>query len=208
MNEKELLYRKWFDYRMLTPASANWLFLQHYIRAYRDYMERRRGNRYINPLSTRRRKKDENGNWKQVTKTCKVEEAPEKWPSWKVLVELRQWADMRGMRYDDFWGWAFKAVNECKCRTFTINYCKGVKVQATIMSYHKACRLIYLSDLNFFKGENYKGYELQADYYWYLINAIQGKYPTEFIQKLRGAADDGLISLEFLQKNMKEFANG
>jgi len=206
MDERMLYEKKWHDYRLLSPEGANFVFLQEFIAAYRAYSEIRRGTSYINPLSYKRKKKDpETGKPKTTSVSVPVAEAPYRWPSWKVLVELRQWADSRGMKYDNFWAWAFKATIECRHRFFAINYCKSKCVLGKIAEYAKESKLIPLSKLPLFKPENYRGFEAQNDYYWYIVSSVREKYLGEYVEKLRTAAEDGLISWDFLQTFTKEF---
>ena len=168
----------------MTPDQANHVFMLEYAKGYREY-QGKFDEYYVNFLKSYR-----------GFDIASLKEHK----NWKVIEELRRWCDLYGMKYDMFWGWAcavhldmrfkFRWLPIFKCQSLlnvVFERCLSYRVAVTIQSSEEI-----------FKAENYKGYQVQRDYYNYLLSEFKAKYSerqtVEIIKEMIGS---GKIAVDF-----------
>jgi len=186
--EIELFDLKWFDYRALHPDVATMVFFQEYIRSAREYNVRLGYSKYVNVLK----------GYPSLDL-----EGLKRHSHWGMLTKLRRYADRHGIEYYFFWKWASEAhLQLCFARRF-LNVYLAQRILAKVLEYrdeHVNCFIIY-SQLQVFEAQNYKGWEVQDDYYSYVVKQLKKRNSLkDFTDKIKKLVSDGKIPLAFFKK--------
>ena len=182
--EERLYETKWFDYRILPVDAANIAFIFEFAKALSEYNKQLGFTGWVNPYF----KKFDIENYK-------------KWHWTRFLIKLRQYADRNSMRYDDFWELAFEAFNEFKFRKMSINFFLNEDALRCIEEKQKKKKIIKYASSRFFSVEYYSGFEIQDDYYWYLIGRLKNFYGKNWKRQFAEMVGGGVISVNFYKNN-------
>ena len=189
MKEKELMETKWFDYRALAPDVATLVFMNEWAKAFCNYNERLGKTRHFYFLKSFER--FDLGYLKNKTR-------------FGYFTKLRQWADSHRMRYDLYWAWAFEVhENLGYGRTFESIFL-GKRIKAGVLQKQKDFErdiLIY-SQHEIFRPDNYADYEIQDDYYWYLVDEVKKRNPKDrWLTKIKELITIDRIPNRFFMQN-------
>lgn len=198
MDEIELNDCKWFDYR---PMSVYWADLKFLAAMNREYFahQEKHGDTWLKCFLPKRGEKFE------------------AWKHWNLINELRQFADSQGMRYDHFWEYAFKAFDALGFQRTNVKG-KGGKLyqMVPVVAFRNKAILDRVMQLNdqyqdsfaviseaqLFKVSNYQDLELQNEYFWYLVLAIQQKNaPDKWVEALSRAVKYHRIPRAFIERH-------
>ena len=161
--EIELYQSKFFDYRPVSPDVATMQFMYAYGKAMEIYNDTLGYTKYRHILKAF--DKMELGALKEKTQ-------------FKSLASLRRWADRHGMPYDLYWSYATEAHLQLKFDKTYINVFSHKKIRAYVLEKWESRRrqVVIRSDSHFFKAENYQGFQVQKDYYEYVIDGVFEKH--------------------------------
>ncbi len=186
MNEKELYDMKWFDYRAMDPDTATLVFMHEYALRMREYNELLGRSRYF-----------------YILKSFKAFERDylRNHRLFKILEKLRPIADKHGMPYDKFWEFACEAHMNLGFKKTYVNVFlnKNIlkKIKEDWEQYKKD--FICYSKSTSLQPDNYQGFDIQKDYYEYLLGQIKTRYPaSKRAEKLKLMLAQNKISKDFL----------
>lgn len=184
--EIELLEKKWFDYRFLTPDEATALLIGAFKKTqaiYDDttlYVNIAKGLNFLNLRS---------------------------WSGWKWFEKIRLFADANCLQYNFLLENAFEA----RCRIgFPNNYVQSISHEKVLNAalesiLDNSVSIIRESKWKIFRAENYKGHKIQNDYYEYLLSEVLCRYgKTKSTGVLRSMIESGKMHREFLLSKVKK----
>ena len=185
MDEQELMDLKWYDYRVMPPDLATKVFIREYAKRFVRYFDRLGlAGRHYNTLKTF-----------DITN-------PKKWRHWSVIELLRQWADAHCMKYDDFWTWAVEASSVLNFKRTFPNTFLHPTIKTYVLQKSKEPSYLRHADYDWLKPEHYREWELQNDYYWYIVKELQRRYPRRWRERLEEMVIEGKMSKDFLEKHL------
>lgn len=184
--EKYLYTVKWHDYRMLSPDTATLLFLKDWAQALTDFNEASGKTRYFAFL-------------KNITSFDPAWLKRQKPQFWNTMEKLRQQADAGGFDYQDWWPWAFQALNDSGFQVTFLNAFLNIKIKLKVKERKAEYDRNYTkrSSSPFFRAENYTGNELQRDYYDYLIYKARNPNPAITKGALDMLVDAGELPVDY-----------
>jgi hypothetical protein len=192
--EIELYETKWFDYRPVSPDVATMMFLLDYVKSMATYNDTLGNSRYVHTL-------------KQF-QSMDLETVRQQ-KNFKMLRGLRQWADKRGMRYDQFWSWATEAHLKLGFAKMFINVFYNASILAEVEKAHAewTAKFLVRSDHKYFRASAFKGYPVQLDYYDYLVKGTLQRNDSKLAARtLAQLVKAGEIDHGYLQNALKEAA--
>jgi hypothetical protein len=203
-NEVMLYKSKWWDYKILSPESATLSFICAYGQRVPLYMERLAST--VNGKNQEGEDiKYEANRYVNVLKHLDVE-SPEDWKHWKNITKLRQFADLHGMKYKEFWDHAVEAHEALNYKHTWVNVFLAKRLQEEVVKRFHASRLITIptAEFSYFKADEFTGgCELQNKYYLELTKMVMAKYGSRAKDVLLGMVSDGLIPVGFFTKESK-----
>lgn len=177
--ESELMSKKWWDYRLLTPDDATIAFIGSYAKRVPQYIERLGNCPYVNLL-----------------KSFEIV-SPRKWNNWSIAEKTRMWCDERCLSYDDFWIMACEEHEKMGWhKTFFNSFC-GQKMLERIQNRLKDRQFIQFSRLGFFTDVGYIGCPLQIKYHRFIVEKIGSKYGESAMEAIMSLMADGLLSKQY-----------
>lgn len=187
--ERNLYEVKWFDYRMVSPDGATILFIAEYARRVQDYRVDVAGN----PEGSR--------GFANVLRGFDLKD-PKAWGQFGIMQTLRRFADKNCIPYGNFWKWAFRAHLDGGWKIVQPKIFLQTSIKARVIELQDEHMeaFVTFSLLPVFSAENYKGHEIQKDYYYNLVSEVNSRYPNDADRRLASLAKSGRISREFLDK--------
>lgn len=184
--EKALYDSKWWDYRTMTPQTATLAFAKAYGEAFGLHGDTLLGSRYINCFK----------GWQSTR--------PQDWKHYRTMVRLRQFADRWGMKYRDFWDWAFYAWMELGFTAFYPNAFLNARLQNHILGQKEARQDPFLrfAESAFFASAHYCGHWLQDDYNLHLTRAAMKRAGVHLVRDL---VSDEHIATGFAQRYLTNY---
>ena len=188
MRETSLFARKWFDYRPLSPDGATLAFFYAWAKALTQFNEYIGDSKWLNFLKRF-----------ESFKPDYLKRYHARY--WRTMTKLRKWADKRGMPYDFYWTAAFEGFIELKFRyRFFVESYLSERLNNDIWQKFTSRQIVLKSSLPFFRADNYQGWEVQDDYYHYLVREIMQTHgqPEIYLPHIERLVRDGEIAPEFL----------
>lgn len=199
MDERELYGLKWFDYKPLSPDMATLLMGQEHCRQSVYFYELLGEQSHFVKTAALLYSKLDLDNIRS-------------WKRFDTMEKLRQWADQNGMRYDNFWRWAFEAIlntrhgtvgrknDRGRSRFFVLNHFLNKHVlEDTLRRRDEAqATFITFSDHPYFQAAAYRGEPLQDSYHLYLLQELKRRFPAAMLEKLNILIENGRFSKKYL----------
>lgn len=171
-DERLLIDTKWFDYRPLAINLCNYMCLREFITHRMDWAKQRSGNAFAYPFSSSAKI-----NGEKVTVSPRISEIHEKWPYWRKFVEVRQYADSKCLRYQDFWRNIFSLASGIPGRlAFPQITTPKMTARAATMCLEERSQRILMSEEWYLAPTSWADIEFQNDYYWYVVNSVKSRY--------------------------------
>lgn len=184
-DERVLFETKWFDYRPLPPEVATLVFMLEWAVRMKEYKDDMGYSRYLNFLRSF-------DNFKlSYLRTNK---------RFKTFTKLRQYADKHGIRYDHFWYWAFEAHNDLGFTKTFDEVFLNKKILKRVMDKNKEYEQAHIkfSESKLFEAENYKKFQVQKDYYEYILRQVKKRYPRDRrLQKINSLIRHGKLNQDY-----------
>lgn len=183
--EAMLYSTKWFDYRPYNPDGCNMVFVKAWLVAKEKMLQRTK-------LDVRF---DEHGvQYRKPLPHANLAELKAETPTWQSLVMLRQFADKRGIPYDNFWSFAYSVLAERSIyqdepvAIMQDTACKGSIVDLYNELFE--ARLIMSKEPNL-RADAFVGLPFQIEYMRYVENEVHKRYPKTAQEKLAILVTEG-----------------
>lgn len=185
MTEQDLAEVKWFDYRAASPETADLLFICEFARELSDHFKLMGGTGYVEHFF----RKFDVEDYKASKMT-------------PYFIKLRQWADSKMLRYQDFWAWAFTAYRDMAFKRVFVNKFLNKDLKQRVLEKSNNYPFMRFAEYKLYAPQNYCGLELQDDYYWYLVKQAQERKPTSWQKLLQRWCGEDKISSKFLKEKV------
>lgn len=181
VDETVLYDLKWFDYMGLKPDEATIVNAGCFTEAFLRFEKHNQARKFYNVFQTFNLKNL--GSWKY----------------YKVFTKHRQKADKFGLKYEDYWGLAWQAANDWGLVKLypQIFFSNSIFTFIQEQVAEKYTTQIKKSRLTYFRAENYRGEQLQNEYYEYLLYEAKKRYRDRATQIVRSMVESGEISPVF-----------
>ena len=185
MTEADLLLRKWWDYRLVPPKEATFLFITAYCEQYVAFKEAQGANPFEgHPMVS-----------------FDIYH-PEDWRCWRVMNSLRQWADLHGMSYDEFWTEAFGVIRKWGIGDGYPQIFTSAKILTATKEAIDGNTAIRMSKLPFFRAEGWLSTPIQVEYAHYLAQVVAEKYGG--VDQAVKAVEIGALDRNFFEEWLKK----